>query len=48
MIYDIFSLRAIVDEQDEAWAIGADDRHRVARRNVVRGIYDTSGGVRPL
>jgi hypothetical protein len=40
MIFDIFSLRAISDEQDEAWATEADGRRRAPRRNIVWGLYE--------
>jgi hypothetical protein len=39
-VNDLFSLRPIVDEQDEAWATGVDGRRRTARRNIVRGLYE--------
>ena len=34
------SLKPVVDEQDEAWAVGAEDRRRTARRNTVRQLYE--------
>ena len=39
-VNDLFSLRPIDDEQDEAWATGVDGRRRTARRNLVRGLYE--------
>jgi hypothetical protein len=34
------SIQAIVDEQDEAWAAGADARRRKARKNTVKEVYE--------
>jgi hypothetical protein len=36
----VYSIQAIVDEQDEAWAARADVRRRKARRNTVREVYE--------
>ena len=36
----VYSIQAIVDEQDEAWAAGVDARRRKTRRNTVKEVYD--------